>query len=276
LCYAQSMAGTAATGIKLERILLHQVGKAIFDFDLIKAGDRIAVGLSGGKDSFSLLDLLLKLRRKSPVPFDVVALTIHNGSEFFQFDLVRDYLEEKGVPFHLERTGITSIVEQKRRPGSPYCSMCARLRRGALYGAARSLGCNKLALGHHLDDLAETLLMNVFFEGSLKAMPPKLMAENGRTTVIRPMVYVTESMLRDYASESGFPIIDCGCWLCGEKDQERARMKRLIEGVAGRYPHVRRSVLSALMRVDPRFLLDRSLYDFDVEEGGLGAAGAGR
>ncbi len=270
------MAGTAATGVKLERMLLHRLGKAISDYALVKPGDRIAVGLSGGKDSFSLLDLLVKLKRKSPVPFDVMAVTIHNGSEFFQFDLVRDYLESRGIPFHLERTEITTIVEQKRRPGSPYCSLCARLRRGALYGAVQALGCNKLALGHHLDDAAETLLMNLFFEGSLKAMPPKLLAENGRTTVIRPMTYIPESMLRDYAAESGFPIIDCGCWLCGEKDQERARMKRLVEEVAGRYPQVRRSMLAAMTRVEPRFLLDTDLYDFEAEEAPAGGEADGR
>ncbi len=260
------MAGIPATGVKLERILLHRVGKAVGDFGLIREGDRLAVALSGGKDSFGLLKLLHLLRKRSPIRFEITAVTVHNGSEFFQSELLEDYLRRDEIPFHLERTDITRIVEEKRRPGSPYCSLCARLRRGALYGAALALGCNKLALGHHLDDAAETLLMNLFFEGSLRSMPPKLLAENGRTTVIRPLLYVTESMLADYAAESGFPIIDCGCWLCGKQDQERARMKTLVQDVAERYPQVRRSVLSALGRVEARFLMDRTLYDFEKEE----------
>jgi tRNA 2-thiocytidine biosynthesis protein TtcA len=260
------MAGVPATGVKLERLLLHRVGKAVGDFGLIREGDHLAVALSGGKDSFSLLRLLTLLKRRSPIRFSLTALTVHNGSEFFQSDLLGDYLRREGIPFRLERTDITRIVEEKRRPGSPYCSLCARLRRGALYGAATELGCNKLALGHHLDDAAETLLMNLFFEGSLRSMPPKLLAENQRITVIRPLLYVPESMLADYAAESGFPIIDCGCWLCGGQDQERARMKGLVRDVAERYPQVRRSVLSALRRVEVRFLMDRSLYDFEKED----------
>lgn len=260
------MVNAVASGAKLERMLLHRVGKAIGDYALIKTGDRVAVALSGGKDSFGLLHLLWILRKKSPVPFDVVALTIHNGSEHFQSDLLAAHLGSEGIPFHVERTEITSIVEEKLRPGSPYCSLCARLRRGALYGAAERLGCNKLALGHHLDDAAETLLMNLFFEGTIKAMPPKLLAENGRTTLIRPLISTPESMLADYARERGFPVIDCGCWLCGEQDQERARMKALVAGVAERNPEVRRSVLTALANVQPRFLMDPALHDFEGEE----------
>jgi len=260
------MEGSGATGRKLEKMLLHRTGRAIADFSLVKAGDRIAVALSGGKDSFSLLRLLSLLRQRSPVRFDLVALTVHNGSEHFQWDLLEAYLAESGIPFHLERTEISAVVEEKRRPGSPYCSLCARLRRGALYGAARALGCNKLALGHHLDDAAETLLMNLFFEGHLAAMPPKLLAENGEVTVIRPMLYITESMLRDYAREQGFPVVDCGCWLCGEMEQERARMKALVGGVSERYPQARRSVLAALTHVAPRFLMDSRWHDFEGEE----------
>ena len=243
-----AMNGALATGAKLERMLLHRVGKAVGDYGLVREGDRIAVALSGGKDSFSLLRLLWALRRKAPVCFDLVAVTVHNGSALFQSEILEDYLAREGIPFHLVRTDITTLVEEKRRPGSPYCSLCSRLRRGALYGARGELGCNKLALGHHLDDAVETLLMNLFFEGALRAMPPKLLAENGAVTVIRPMLYVPEGMLADYAREQRFPVIDCGCWLCGEQDQERARMKALVAEVADRHPEVRRSILAALGR----------------------------
>lgn len=269
------MEGRPVTGEKLERLLLHRAGRAIGRFALIKPGDRIAVALSGGKDSFSLLRLLWLLRRKAPVPFELTAVTVHNGSEHFQDGLLRDYLQREGIPYRVVPTQITSLVEEKRRPGSPYCSLCARLRRGALYGAVEELGCNKLALGHHLDDTAETLLMNLFFEGSLRAMPPKLLAENGRVTVIRPLLDVPESMLADYAREQGFPVIDCGCWLCGTADQERARMKALVAEVAQRYPAVRRSILSALSRVEPRFLMDPRWHDFEKEEAGLGVPHCG-
>jgi tRNA 2-thiocytidine biosynthesis protein TtcA len=255
-----------ARGARLEKALLHQVGKTVGDFSLIKAGDRIAVALSGGKDSFSLLHLLWKLKTRAPVPFELVALTVHNGSEFFQSDLLEAYLREQGIPFHLERTQLTAVVEDKRRPGSPYCSLCARLRRGALYGAARRLNCNKVALGHHLDDAVETLLMNLLFEGTLKSMPPKLLAENGRTSIIRPLLGTPESMLAEFAQEQGFPVIDCGCWLCGDQDQERVRMKALVAEVARRHPQVRRSLRAALGRVQPRFLMDKTLYDFDRED----------
>lgn len=260
------MSDRPVSGVKLERMLLHRVGRAIGDYALIREGDRVAVALSGGKDSFGLVHLLDLLRRRSPVRFEVAAVTVHNGSESFQSDLLEAYLADRGIPFHVVRTEIAAIVEEKRRPGSPYCSLCARLRRGALYGAVRDLGFNKLALGHHLDDAAETLLMNLFFEGSLKAMPPKLLAENGRITVIRPLLYTPESMLADFARERGFPVIDCGCWLCGERDQERSRMKALVAGVSERYPAVRRSILSALTRVEPRFLMDPKLHDFNGEE----------
>ncbi len=265
-----NLKGPPVTGVKLERMLLHRVGRAIADYGLVREGDRVAVALSGGKDSFSLLRLLWTLKRKAPVRFDVVAVTVHNGSELFQSDLLEDYLGREGIPFHLVRTDIAAVVEEKRRPGSPYCSLCARLRRGSLYGALGELGCTKLALGHHLDDAAETLLMNLFFEGALKAMPPKLLAENGRVTVVRPLLYVPESMLADYAREQGFPVIDCGCWLCGEHEQERARMKAMVAEVAARHPDVRRSILTALTRLEPRFLMDPRWHDFEREEAGHG------
>lgn len=254
------------SGRKLEKMVLRRLGKCVADFDLVREGDRVAVALSGGKDSFSLLLLMEALRRRSPVNFELIALTIHNGSELFQSDLLEAFLKERGIPFHLERTDLVRIVEEKLRPGTPYCSLCARLRRGALYGAAERLGCNKLALGHHLDDAIETLLMNLFFEGALKAMPPKLLAESGRTTVIRPLLYIPEEMLVDFARDQALPILDCGCWLCGEREGERARMKTLVAGVSERYPKARRAALKALTHLQPRFLLDPTHHDFSQEE----------
>ncbi len=255
-----------ATGRKLEKVLLNRTGRAIADFGLLKEGDRVAVALSGGKDSFSLTLLLDALRRRAPVRFELVALTAHNGSEHFQSGLIADFLRGRGIPFHLEMTEITRIVPEKLRPGTPACSLCARLRRGALYGAAVKLGCNKLALGHHLDDVIETLLMNLFFEGALKAMPPKFLAENQAVTVIRPLAYVPEAMLAQYAREQGAPILDCGCFLCGAGKSERRRMKELVDGVCARYPRARRAALRALANVQPRFLLDPRLHDFGGEE----------
>jgi tRNA 2-thiocytidine biosynthesis protein TtcA len=260
------MVRALATGKKLERQLLHLVGKAAGDFGMFRDGDRVAVALSGGKDSFTLLRLLTLLSRSAPVRFEVAALTVHNGSEHFQAEILGEYLASEGIPFHLERTHLARIVEEKARPGTPYCALCARLRRGALYGAAQRLGFNKVALGHHLDDAAETLLMNLFFVGCLKSMPPKLRAENGRVAVVRPLYYVPEPMIRDYARERAFPVIDCGCWLCGEHDDERARMKRLIADVAGRYGQVRQSVRSALGNVMPRYLADPKRHDFELED----------
>lgn len=260
------MADAARSANIIERTLLRRVGKAVADYSLIREGDRIAVGLSGGKDSFGLLDILLKLKARAPVSFEVVAVTVHNGSPDFRSDLLVEWLRERGIDFHIERTRILEIIEEKKRPGSSYCSMCARLRRGALYGAVEHLGCNRLALAHHLDDAAETLMMNLFFGGRLKAMPPKLLAENGRVSVIRPLAYVPESLMREYAEQKNFPLIDCGCGLCSVKEQERSKMKALIEEVAERYPEVRGSILSALRTVEPRFLFDVSLHDFSGED----------
>ena len=255
-----------ASGRKLERQLLHLVGKAAGHYAMIGEGDKIAVALSGGKDSFTLLKILNLLRRHSPVRFELAGLTVHNGSEYFQSDVIARFAGELGVPFYLEKTSITTIVEKKLRPGSHHCSLCARLRRGAIYAAAIREGFNKVALGHHLDDAIETFLMNFFFVGALKSMPPKLKAENGSVTLIRPLYFTQEKMIADYAAEQHLPVIDCGCWLCGEHDDERARMKKLVTEISSRYKSSRQSMRNALTNLQPRFLADTGHHDFSLED----------
>ena len=255
-----------AGGKRLQGVLLRKVGKAVKEFGMIEQGDRIAVGLSGGKDSYSLLHLLCELRKNSPVKFELVGLTAHNGSPMFQWEKIEGEASALGVPFHLERTEIMNIVREKLRSGSFACAFCARLRRAALYSAALSLGCSKLALGHHLDDCIETLLMNFFFQGAIKAMPPVLRAEKERIVLIRPLYFVPESMLIEYRDEKGFPLIDCGCYLSCDKLGERREMKKLVEELSARYPKARQSALAALKNIEPRYLADEKWHNFIGEK----------
>ncbi|GAB4303065.1 MAG: tRNA 2-thiocytidine(32) synthetase TtcA [Desulfuromonadia bacterium] len=243
----------------LYRRIKHRVGKAIGDFGLISDGDRVAVGLSGGKDSWTLLFILDELRKRAPIHYEVVGITIDSGYPGYQGDLVARHCREMGIPHHLIPTDHYRIIEEKRRPDSSYCSFCARLKRGALYEQVQRLGCNKLALGHHLDDFIETLLLNQFFVGSLKSMAASMLADNGVTTVIRPLVYVEESDIRRFARERGFPVICCRCPVCGEADMQRRRMKRLVEELSREIPAIRHSLLRAIGNVQPRHLLDRRL-----------------
>jgi tRNA 2-thiocytidine biosynthesis protein TtcA len=243
----------------LFRRLRHAVGRAVADFAMIREGDRIAVGVSGGKDSYTLLLLLEELRRRAPIDFELVAVTIDSGYPGFRGDVVRKYVTSLGIPCHLETTNHYEIITEKRRPGSSYCSICARLKRGALYGLVDSLGCNKLALGHHSDDFIETLLLNQFFVGSLKAMSANMLADNGRTTVIRPLVYAAEQDIIRFSRESALPVVCCRCPVCGAADQQRKRMKELLKGLEKEIPHIKSSMLKALSNVHPRHLLDRRL-----------------
>ena len=237
-------------------------GKAIGDFNLIEEGDRIAVGVSGGKDSYTLLHVLESLRRRSPVRYELVAVNVDSGFPGFRKEVIEDHLREHGFRYRMESTNCYEIIETKRRPGSSYCSFCARLRRGVLYSLADELGCNKIALGHHLDDFIETLLLNQFYVGTLGAMSPKLAADNGRHTVIRPLVYVEECDIIQLVQSQELPVICCACPVCGEVDQKRQRMKGLIRELAGENPFLKRSLLGALGNVKPRHLLDRSLQAF--------------
>lgn len=247
---------------KLFRRLRKQTGKAIGDYNLIEEGDRIAVGVSGGKDSYSLLHILESLRRRAPIHYELVAVNVDSGYPGFRKEVIEEHLREHGFAYRMEPTDCYRIIEEKRRPGSSYCSFCARLRRGVLYSVARELGCNKIALGHHLDDFIETLLLNQFYVGTLAAMSPKLLADSGDQTVIRPFVYVEEKDIVAFTRTNEFPVICCACPVCGVVDQKRKKMKRLIAELAKENPHLKRSMIGALGNVHPRHLMDRQLGSF--------------
>jgi tRNA 2-thiocytidine biosynthesis protein TtcA len=221
------------------------MGKAILDFELIQEGDRICVGVSGGKDSWTLLHMLEVLRRRAPVKFEIVAVTIDAGYAGFRHPVITEHLEKCGFENHVEITDAYTMIEDKKRDGTSYCSFCARLRRGTLTTVAKNLSCNVIALGHHLDDFAETLLLNLFYSGSLSAMAPNYEEERG-TRLIRPLVYVEEEDIINFTKTNQLPIVCCACPVCGEIDQKRKRMKRLIQELSKEIPGIRASMLGAL------------------------------
>jgi len=237
--------------------LKNRVGRAIADYNLIEEGDRIAVAVSGGKDSYTLLHILETLRKRAPVRYEIMAINIDSGYPGFRADIIEEHLREHGFVAHMEKTDHYGIIKEKRRPDSSYCSICARLKRGVLYGLAQRYNCNKLALGHHMDDFIETLLLNQFFVGSLKAMAPSMLADNGLTTVIRPLVYVPEEDIIPFSRNNRFPVVCCCCPVCGSADQQRKRMKELLKTLEKENPFVKKSLLKALANVQPRYLLDR-------------------
>jgi len=240
------------------------VGRAIADFGLIGDGDRIAIGISGGKDSYTLLHILDELRKRAPINYELVAINIDSGYPGFRSDIIENHLRENGFEYHIEKANHFEIIRDKRRPDSSYCSICARLKRGSLYTLAKKLGCNKLALGHHLDDFIETLLLNQFFVGSLKAMSASMLADNGEITVIRPLVYVEEKEIIPFSRENGFPVVCCCCPVCGTADMQRKKMKQLLKELEKSIPHVKRSLVRALANVQPRHLLDLRLQQCDA------------
>jgi len=245
--------------LELERRLLREMARASHAFRLIEPGDRIAVAVSGGKDSHALLHLLHRLLRKAPFDFEVVALTLDQGQPGFRADELVSYFEARGYPYRLLSEDTYSLVKAKIPPGKSYCALCSRLRRGILYNAAVELGATKLALGHHADDAIETLLLNLFFAGQLKSMPPLLRADDGRNVVIRPLIYCWERDLADYARMLEFPLVPCGA--CGtQPDLERPRIKALLEELSRRNPHIRAHLLAALGNVRPTHLMDRRLW----------------
>lgn len=248
-----------ATIDQLYRRMRHQMGKAVADFGMIQEGDRVAVAVSGGKDSYTLLLLLEELRRRAPIKFELIALNIDSGYPGYRTDVIEGFLRGRTSGYKMVPTEHYTIIQEKRRPGSSFCSICARLKRGTLYSVARELGCNKLALGHHRDDFIETLLLNQFFVGSLKAMSASMLADDGVTTVIRPLVYVAESDIVNYAIQANLPVVCCRCPVCGKADMQRKRMKNLLKELEKDIPHIRNSLLKSLSNVHPRHLLDGRL-----------------
>ena len=246
---------------KLRTRLCRLVGTAVADYAMIQDGDRLMVCLSGGKDSYGLLDILLLLQQRAPVNFTLVAVNLDQKQPGFPPHVLPEYLTRLGVPFHIETRDTYSIVKRLIPEGETTCSLCSRLRRGHLYRVASELGATKIALGHHRDDILETFLLNIFHGGKLKAMPPKLRSKDGRHVVIRPLAYVPEAELTRYAAVRQFPIIPCD--LCGSQERlQRRAVKALLKELGERFPGSVENMFASLSNVAPSLLLDRRLYDF--------------
>jgi tRNA 2-thiocytidine biosynthesis protein TtcA len=262
---AHDMKGPAA----LRRRMRHRVGQAIADFHMIEDRDRVMVCVSGGKDSYTLLGILRELQARAPVHFDLLAVHLDQAFPGSLVHSLAGYLEGRKIPFRVVRKDTLPLVKTKVRQGKTACSLCSRLRRGILYNVAVEEGCNKVALGHHADDIIQTLLLNLFFNGSLKAMPPVLRSDDGRNTVIRPLVYCWESEIAAYAAQEGYPVAASGP--CGsEPGLKRKRIRRMLEELQEEIPEIRASVLAALQKVVASHLMDRRLFDFvalDVRTG---------
>jgi tRNA 2-thiocytidine biosynthesis protein TtcA len=244
----------------LEARIARKVTRAITGHRLIEDGDRVMVGLSGGKDSWALMQILDVLRQRAPIAFSLVAVTVDSGYEDFRHDLIRDACAARGWTHHVERTSIGSVIDDLLDPRDTPCSLCARFRRGVLYRLASSLGATKIALGHHSDDFIETALLNLFFAGTLKAMPARLVSDTGRHVVIRPLFLVSEDEARAYAKDAGLPVVSCCCSACGDLGLQRQRVKRLIFDLEREHGGVKASMLRALANVVPGHLLDARLY----------------
>lgn len=241
---------------ELEGRIAKKTTKAIVDYQLIEDGDRVMVGLSGGKDSWALLQILDVLRQRAPIHFSLVAVNVDSGYKEYKHDLIARTCTDRGWEYRIEHTTIGEVMDDILDSGATPCSLCARLRRGVLYRIAKEVGATKIALGHHADDFIETLLLNLFFAGALKAMPAKLVSDDGEHVVVRPMVYVGEDEARAYTKESQLPIIGCCCPACGDLSLQRQRTKRLLMELEREHPGVKNSMLKALANVAPRHLLD--------------------
>jgi tRNA 2-thiocytidine biosynthesis protein TtcA len=243
----------------LEAKIAKKTTKAIKDFNLVEDGDRVMVGLSGGKDSWALLQILDELRQRAPIDFTLIAVNVDSGYKDYKHDVIARTCEARGWELRIEHTSIGEVMDDLLAANATPCSLCARLRRGVLYRIATEVGATKIALGHHLDDFIETLLLNLFFAGALKAMPARLISDSGEHTVIRPLVYVEEAEARLYAKERELPIIGCCCPACGDLGLQRQRVKRLLTDLEVDHPGVKSSMLKALGNVMPRHLLDTRL-----------------
>ena len=247
--------------LKLEKRLCRQVGQAIVDFNMIEAGDRVMVCLSGGKDSYGLLDVLMKLQARAPMRFELVAVNLDQKQPGFPAEVLPHYLQTLGIEHHIETQDTYSIVKAKIPEGKTTCSLCSRLRRGILYRVARELRCNKIALGHHRDDMLQTFFLNMFFGGKLKGMPPKLASDNGEFIVIRPLAYVDERDLVAWAEHRRFPIIPCN--LCGSQENlQRQQVGEMLRQWQRQHPGRIESMFTALQNVVPSHLMDARLHDF--------------
>lgn len=246
---------------KLQKRLRRLAGSAIVDYNMIEEGDKVMVCLSGGKDSYTMLDILLGLQKTAPIHFEIVAVNMDQKQPGFPEHVLPEYLASVGVPFHIIEKDTYSVVKEVVPEGKTTCGLCSRLRRGTLYGFANEIGATKIALGHHRDDIIETLFLNMFYGGKLKAMPPKLLADDKRNIVIRPMAYCSEEDIADFAEQKGFPIIPCN--LCGSQENlQRQVIKQMLHTWESQHPGRTETIFSAIKNVIPSQLADVNLFDF--------------
>ena len=264
---------------KLEKKLCRLVGQAIGDFGMIEEGDKVMVCVSGGKDSYAMLDILMKLRERAPINFEIVAVNLDQKQPNFPAEILPNYLKSLGVQFHIEEQDTYSIVKRVIPEGKTTCGLCSRLRRGILYRVADELGATKIALGHHRDDILETLILNMFYAGKLKGMPPKLRSDDGKHIVIRPLAFVPEKLLERYAADMNFPIIPCD--LCGSQpNSQRQVMKEMLREWEKKHPGRVENVFRSMHHIVPSHLMDGEAFDFknleiSTELSGIGARSAG-
>ena len=259
---------------KLQKKLRRETGRAIADFNMIQDGDKVMVCLSGGKDSYTMLEILRNLQHSAPVDFELVAVNLDQKQPGFPEHVLPEYLEKEGVNYHILEKDTYSIVKEKVPEGKTTCGLCSRLRRGSLYGFAEEIGANKIALGHHRDDIVETLFLNMFFGGKMKAMPPKLRSDDNRNVVIRPLAYCREKDIIEFARYKQYPIIPCN--LCGSQENlQRQAVKDMLRRWDKEHPGRGESIFSSIQNIAPSQLADTSLFDFEHLEQGQNQGGAG-